>query len=300
MKQKRLTIIAIACGAVCAICVLAFMGTVQGEANAARAEALARYGGEQVDVCVATRDIASGERIDSTSVEMKLWVADLLPEGAFSDAADVVGRTATSSILKGEVLSEKRFDQARDALEVPEGMAAVSVPAKTVRAVGGAVRPGMRVDIYATGDTAATAIAVGVPVLATSSDEGGSLVGDSSWITIALEPEKVQEMVTASSRYDLYFVLPGDSAETAGGKVDEGPDAKEGEANAETGNAESVGAGTGSETSDAETGADNHSAGAHLDAPSAGGDGNDAENDEDADEVDDEDESDDEGEDDDE
>jgi len=215
MKQKRLMILAIACGAVCALCVFAFMGTVQGEANAARAEALARYGGEQVDVCVATRDIAAGERIDNSSIEMKLWVADLLPEGAFSDAADVVGRTAASSILKGEVLSSKRFEQTRDILEVPEGKAAVSVPAKTVQAVGGAVRPGMHVDIYATGDTAATAIAENVLVLATSSNEGGSLVADASWITIALDPEKVQEMVTASSRYDLYFVLPGTSANAA-------------------------------------------------------------------------------------
>ena len=209
MKQKRLTIVAIACGAVCALCVFAFMGTVQGEANAARAEALARYGGEQIDVCVAARDIAAGERVDASAVETKLWVADLLPEGAISESAEVVGRTASSPILKGEVLSSQRFEQARDALEVPAGKAAISVPAKTVRAVGGALRPGMFVDIYATGDSAATAIAQAVPVLATSSGDGGALGSDASWITIALDPGKVQEMVTASSRYDLYFVLPG-------------------------------------------------------------------------------------------
>ena len=211
MKQKRLTIVAVICGAVCALCVFAFMGTVQGEANAARAEALARYGGEQVDVCVAARDIAAGERIDASAVETRLWVADLLPEGAVRDANEIVGRTAASSILKGEVLSTKRFERARDILDVPVGKAAVSVPAKTVQAVGGAVRPGMYVDIYATGDTAATALAEDVLVLATSSDEGGSIVSDAAWITIALDPGQVQEMVTATSRYDLYFVLPADA-----------------------------------------------------------------------------------------
>ena len=210
MKQKRLTIVAVICGAVCALCVFAFMGTVQGEANAARAEALARYGGEQIDVCVASRDIAAGERVDASAVETKLWVADLLPEGAVRDSAEITGRTAASSILKGEVLSEKRFERARDILDVPAGKAAVSVPTKTVQAVGGAVRPGMYVDIYATGDAAATALAEDVLVLATSSDEGGSLVSDAAWITVALEPNQVQEMVTASSRYDLYFVLPSD------------------------------------------------------------------------------------------
>ncbi len=211
MKQKRLTIVAVICGAVCALCVFAFMGTVQGEANAARAEALARYGGEQVDVCVAARDIAAGERIDASAVETRLWVADLLPEGAVRDANEIVGRTAASSILKGEVLSTKRFERARDILDVPVGKAAVSVPAKTVQAVGGAVRPGMYVDIYATGDTAATALAEDVLVLATSSDEGGSIVSDAAWITIALDPGQVQEVVTATSRYDLYFVLPADA-----------------------------------------------------------------------------------------
>ena len=223
MKQKRLTIIAIVCGAVCALCVFAFMGTVQGEANAARAEALARYGGEQIDVCVAARDIAAGERVDASAVETKLWVADLLPAGAVSDSADVVGKTAASSILKGEVLSSQRFEHARDTLDVPLGKVAVSIPVKTVQAVGGAVRPGMQVDIYATGDSAATAIAEKVSVLATSSDEGGTLVSDASWITVALEPDKVQEMVTASSRYDLYIVLPGNGQEAQ--KADDIPSA---------------------------------------------------------------------------
>lgn len=212
MKQRQLTVIAVICGAVCAICVFAFMGTVQGEANAARAEALARYGGEQIDVCVATRDIATGERVDNAAVETKLWVADLLPEGAVSDEAQIVGKTASSSILKGEVLSTKRFEAARDALDVPVGKVAVSVPAKAVQAVGGAIRPGMRVDIYATGDSTAAALAQSVTVLATSTDESGSLVSGASWITVALDPEQVQEMVTASSRYDLYFVLPGTDA----------------------------------------------------------------------------------------
>lgn len=211
MKQKRLTIVAVICGAVCALCVFAFMGTVQGEANAARAEALARYGGEQIDVCVATRDIAGGERVDASAVETKLWVADLLPEGAVRDANEIIGKTAASSILKGEVLSEKRFERARDILDVPAGKTAVSVPAKTVQAVGGAVRPGMYVDVYATGDTAATALAEDVLVLATSSDEGGSIVSDAAWITIALDPDQVQEMVTATSRYELYFVLPANA-----------------------------------------------------------------------------------------
>lgn len=218
MKQKQVTAIAAGCGVACAVCVGAFMASVQGQADAARAEALARYGGEQVEVCVATRDIAAGERVDLSAVETKLWVADLLPENALRANGDAVGKVATSSILKGEVVSSKRFESSRDTLDVPEGKAAVSVPAKAVQAVGGAVRPGMSVDVYSSGDTTTAAIARSVLVLATSVGESSSLVSSGSgWITLAVEPDKVQEIISASSKTTLYFVLPGAAAASAQG-----------------------------------------------------------------------------------
>ena len=49
MKQKQMTALAIGCGLACALCVAIFMASVQGQADAERAEALARYGGEQVE-----------------------------------------------------------------------------------------------------------------------------------------------------------------------------------------------------------------------------------------------------------
>ncbi len=92
MKRSRTTIIGIACGLACAACVFAYAQGVRGEADAARAEALARYGGEQLEVCVAKRDIAAGESVDASAVETRLWVADLLPAEAFRSSDDVVGK----------------------------------------------------------------------------------------------------------------------------------------------------------------------------------------------------------------
>ena len=142
MKRSRTTIIGIACGLACAACVFAYAQGVRGEADAARAEALARYGGEQLEVCVAKRDIAAGESVDASAVETRLWVADLLPAEAFRSSDDVVGKKASSTILAGEVLSERRFRDAGSRLDVPEGLTALSVPAKDVQAVGGAVAGG--------------------------------------------------------------------------------------------------------------------------------------------------------------
>ena len=219
MKQKRMTIIAVACGIACAACVAIFMMSVQGEADAARAEALARYGGEQVEAYVATRDIVAGERVDLSAVETKLWVADLLPEKAVRSTSDAVGKTATSTIFKGEVITTGRFESERDSIDVPSGTQAVSVPAKAVQAVGGAIRAGMSVDIYSSGDSTTTALAQNVSVLDTSVGNSGSMVSsDNGWVTLAVEPEKVQEIIAASNRTTLYFTLPGEPVQ--GGDAD--------------------------------------------------------------------------------
>ena len=215
MKQKQMTAIAVACGLTCAACVGLFVAGVQGEADSARAEALARYGGEQVEAYVATHDIVAGERVDLSAVESKLWVADLLPENAVRASADAVGKTATSTIYKGEVITSGRFEAGKDAIDVPAGKQAVSVPAKAVQAVGGAVHAGMSVDVYSSGDSSTSAIATGVNVLDTSVGQSGTLSSDGGWITLAVDPEKVQEVIAASNKTTLYFTLPG--AEPEGG-----------------------------------------------------------------------------------
>ncbi len=229
MKQRRTMLIAIACGVVCALCVGGFLASVQGRASAERAEVLARFGGEQVEVCVSTRDIAAGERVDATAVETRLWVADLLPDEAVRNSADIIGRTATASILRGEVISAKRFESGHGTLDVPVGKEAVSVPAKSVQAVGGAIRAGMSVDVYSSGDAATAALLKDVVVLdASLSASASSASGSSGWVTLAVDPERVQEIIAAANRTSLYFVVPG------------GRGVQEGEAGAQVGGSASA------------------------------------------------------------
>lgn len=213
MKRRTTTAAGIACGAVCAVCVLVFTQGVRAEADAARSEALARYGGEQIEVCVATRDIAAGEAVDASCMETRLWVADLLPAEAVRSTEEVSGKTASSAILAGEVLSMRRFQGVEGRVEVPKGLAAVSVPAKDVQAVGGAVRAGEKVDMYATGGTSTDLLASDVLVLATSaSTDDAASDAQVSWVTVAVEPDRVQEVVSAAQRTELYFALPGGEA----------------------------------------------------------------------------------------
>ena len=226
MKGRRTQVAAIAFGVICATCVALYLASVNGEAERVRAEALERYGGDQVEVCVAARDIAPGETIDASAVEMRLWVSDLLPEGAATSIDEVVGSQPTSSILAGEVVSTRRFGERSALVDVPAGLTAVSVPARDVQAVGGAVAPGSLVDVYATGGASTALIGDGVLVLATSasaaSDEAG---GEVTWITVAIEPEAVQEFVAAAQTMELYFALPGESGQVGAGEEQADDDA---------------------------------------------------------------------------
>lgn len=202
------------CGVLCAACVFAYTASVRGEAESARAEALARYGGDQVEVCVAKRDIAAGETVDASAVETRLWVADLLPGEAIRSTGDVVGSKASSTVLAGEVLSSRRFQDEGSSIDVPDGKVALSIPVKDVQAVGGAVGAGTSVDVYATGSAATQALARGVGVLATSAGDkdAGQQSTKVTWVTVAVDADRVEELVAAAQKTELYLTMPGSGA----------------------------------------------------------------------------------------
>ncbi|ACV23076.1 Flp pilus assembly protein CpaB [Slackia heliotrinireducens] len=212
MQRRKSVVFGILCGIACALCVAMYAQQLQADADAQRAEALARYGGEQTEVWVATRDIAPGETVDETNAEYRMWLVELLPHDAVSDLAGLESRVATSPIVQGEVISAQRFVADDEALgtPVPEGLCAVSVPAEDVATVGGSIRAGSRVDVYVSSGTTTDLLAHDVLVLFTSasSADGSEAI---SWATLAVEPEMVQELISAAERTSLYFSLPSDS-----------------------------------------------------------------------------------------
>lgn len=211
MRVDKKTIAGIACALACALCVFGYTQSVQGEADRVRAEALAKYGGDQVEVCVALCDITAGETLSASLIETKMWLVSMLPDGAVTDAKQVIGKQVTSPIMAGEVVSTKRFGALSSSFEIPSDMVAVSVSTKEVQAVGGALKPGLSVDIYSAAASGVTLIAQGVSVLATSAFDGdGTESGAAlSWVALAVQPSAVAELIAAEQRTDLYFVLPG-------------------------------------------------------------------------------------------
>lgn len=218
MRVDKKTVTGVVCAVMCALCVFAFTQSVRGEAERARDEALAKYGGDQVEVCVAARNIAAGETVTASSIETRTWLVSMLPEQAATNSKEVIGQQATSPIVAGEVVSLRRFGSLSTAFQVPEGMVAVSVSAKEVQAVGGALKPGSCVDVYSVGASGTKLIAQKIAVLATSAMDGSGVNSGSAltWVALAVNPDAVAELISAEERTQLYFALPGASASGKG------------------------------------------------------------------------------------
>lgn len=89
--KKSVLAVGIVFGIICAICVALYASLVHQEADSARAEAMKRYGGEQVEVLVATKDIYPGETLTSSNTTMKTWLSDLLPDECITNFDEVKG-----------------------------------------------------------------------------------------------------------------------------------------------------------------------------------------------------------------
>ena len=224
-SRKRL-FIAIGCGVLAAVLLVFYANDLRSQAASARSQALADYGGEQVEVLVANRDIVAGETLDASNVSFQTWLVDLLPAGVARNTTEVFGKTTAVALLKNEPVSVAKLGERSAQIVVPDGLCAVSLPVGDVQAVGGALAPGMAVDVYAVGATSVVLVAQDVLILETSNGFGttststnagsSSLFGASSsraslkWVTVAVDATMVQELLAAARDKNLCLVLPGD------------------------------------------------------------------------------------------
>lgn len=186
--------------------------SIRAEAARERQELLAAYGGDVVSVCVATRDVDAGELIDEGDIELTECVAGLLPADSATSIDEVVGKRATSNIPARAVLCPAYFQERGGTLEVPEGMVAVSVPVDSAHAVGGTLACGDTVDVYLAGTGIADRVCR-AQVIATSVDETGETSADLSWVTVAVAPDRVSELLAATAKGSVSLVVPGSNVE---------------------------------------------------------------------------------------
>ena len=213
MRKKARVVVSVASGLLAALLTCWYVASVREEAQVRQREAIESYGGDVTRVCVATRDIEPGELIDDGNVAVEDWVSSLLPSDAYTSMEGVAGKTATSRIPKRAVASSAYFTETRaGSLEVPSGMVAVSVASDEEHALGGAIKAGDRVDVYASRNSVADLL-LSAQVLDTSATriEGAAL----SWVTLGVEPERVPELLAATSQ-GMVTIATGDASPAPG------------------------------------------------------------------------------------
>lgn len=212
-KQRKQALIAGACGIIAALCVFAYTATIQSEASMARASAIRSYGGERAEVIVANKTIPIGGTIDESNTSVQEWLVDFLPQGqAAQSYEELQGLVAQTEIRVNEPVLLERVGDGSSRITVPDGLAAASVASDDVLAVGGAIRAGSVVDVYVEASSGEiTMLGEHILVLETSTLED-SKEKQISWVTLAVRPSSVSDLLAAASKGTIHFVLPGNSA----------------------------------------------------------------------------------------
>lgn len=99
-------------------------------------------------VVLASRDLDSGTRLSASDVRATSLPRLAVPSGAAADARDVVGRTTSGALRRGEVLTDRRTIRAGrlDGFGPDRVLSVVRVGDPSVLAL---LRPGDRVDVVA-------------------------------------------------------------------------------------------------------------------------------------------------------
>ena len=216
-KQRKQALVAGACGIIAALCVFAYTATIQSEASMARASASRSYGGERAEVLVANKTIPIGGTIDESNTSVQEWLVDFLPQGqAARNYEELQGLVAQTEIRVNEPVLLERVGDGSSRITVPDGLAAASVASDDVLAVGGAIRAGSVVDVYVEASSGEiTMLGEHILVLETSTLED-SKEKQISWVTLAVKPSSVSDLIAAASKGTIHFVLPGNSAANQG------------------------------------------------------------------------------------
>lgn len=213
MERKKRLLVSMAAGIAAMLISMGGVSSVRAEVEREQQEVLARYGGDLVSVCVATRELEPGDSLGEADVAVEEWVASLLPSDATRDLDEVIGKPVASRVPKGAVLCPAYFRTDGDSVSVPAGKVAVSVPVDSQHAVGGALECGERVDVYVSRDAVADRLCA-ASVLDTSmlAEQSSEL----TWATLAVDPASVKEVLVATSAGTVTIVVPGAAAPPEG------------------------------------------------------------------------------------
>ncbi|NPV70770.1 MAG: Flp pilus assembly protein CpaB [Firmicutes bacterium] len=172
---------------------------------------------ESEEVVVASGDIPAGARVLSQMVKLFPVAKRSVHPSAFRKKEDVVGKFTTQTIVAGEQVLKNRIaagEYAGTTAGLPGESRAMFVPVQDVKAVGGAIRAGERVDVIfvsqeqKAGASASRCVLRSVPVIGTGRGEHVGGKQSRAFSTgIDSRPEGVLLAVTPRDAERLAFCL---------------------------------------------------------------------------------------------
>lgn len=193
--------------------------------------------GDLVEVYVVTERLDFGDPLLKENVRTIYWQASALPEGTFSDEAELFppGQEKPRYALRlmepfEPILKVKVTEPGESAgltSQLGEGMRAFAIRVDASSGVSGFVYPGNYVDVYWTGSNGMTEVTklieTGVNVIAIDQTAAGAATGEATiaqTVTVKATPEQVARLAQAQATGRLALSLVGRSGETIEGRVE--------------------------------------------------------------------------------
>lgn len=176
----------------------------------------------------------------STAVDQGMVKTKSVPAsaatGALRSPSQLAGKTASSAVAEGVVLTSDEFPQAQTAggvLKIPDGKTALAIGMDYMPGVAGFAQAGDRVDIFGVSKEvgeggAARLVLQGTEVLRVSAPTvaAGANGGKSAVFVLAVTPPEAEQVIYLSTFQSIYFSLvPRDQAPVPGTPGSGQPDA---------------------------------------------------------------------------
>lgn len=162
------------------------------------------------EVLVAAHDLAAGLTISGADLRSALRTTSQLPDGALTAHRDAVGRVVSSSVRRGEIITDRRVLGPGLSAGLGPGMVASPVRLMDLE-VTALLRPGDRVDILAASEGAnvASVIAAHVLVLAVplASSDDGTVAQPLGLVVVAVDQETAGRLAAAAASSTLTATL---------------------------------------------------------------------------------------------
>ena len=173
-------------------------------------------------VVVAAANLPLGTAIKKEDLQVVAFPMGSVPEGTFSQPAELLGRGLIVPVVKNEPILNAKLaaKEAGAGLPpvIPEGMRAVSVRVNEVVGVAGYVLPGTRVDVVATAsasgagnDMVSKVVLANVQVLTAGTrleqDQEAGKPMQVTVVTLLVNPEQAERLALASTEGKIQLAL---------------------------------------------------------------------------------------------